>query len=61
MQRVLRARDLDDAAAVCARHDATRAILSGRGDELIDLAVTNVGRHLFNGRPAEVGTDAFSG
>jgi pyruvate dehydrogenase (quinone) len=38
---------------------ATRAILSGRGDELVDLAVTNVGRHLFNGRPAEVGTDAF--
>jgi pyruvate dehydrogenase (quinone) len=40
---------------------ATRTILSGRGDELIDLAVTNVGRQLFNGRPAEVGADAFSG
>jgi pyruvate dehydrogenase (quinone) len=40
---------------------ATRAILSGRGDELVDLAVTNVGRHLFNGRPAQVGTDAFPG
>jgi pyruvate dehydrogenase (quinone) len=33
---------------------ATRTILSGRGDELIDLAVTNVGRHLFNGHPARV-------
>jgi pyruvate dehydrogenase (quinone) len=33
---------------------ATRAILSGRGDELVDLAVTNVARHLFNGRPAGV-------
>jgi pyruvate dehydrogenase (quinone) len=33
---------------------ATRTILSGRGDELIDLAVTNVARHLFNGRPAHV-------
>ena len=40
---------------------ATRAILSGRGDELIDLAVTNVGRHIFNGRPAEVGADAVPG
>jgi hypothetical protein len=32
---------------------ATRAILSGRGDELVDLAVTNVGRHLFTGQPEE--------
>jgi pyruvate dehydrogenase (quinone) len=31
---------------------ATRTILSGRGDELIDLAETNVARHLFKGRPA---------
>jgi pyruvate dehydrogenase (quinone) len=28
---------------------ATRAVLSGRGDELVDLAVTNVARHLFTG------------
>jgi pyruvate dehydrogenase (quinone) len=25
---------------------ATRTVLSGRGDELIDLARTNAGRHL---------------
>ncbi len=31
---------------------ATRTILSGRGDELIDLVETNVARHPFNGRPA---------
>jgi pyruvate dehydrogenase (quinone) len=37
---------------------ATRAILSGRGDELVDLAVTNVARHLFDGRSTEVGADA---
>jgi pyruvate dehydrogenase (quinone) len=37
---------------------ATRAILSGRGDELVDLAVTNVARHLFDGRSAEVEADA---
>jgi pyruvate dehydrogenase (quinone) len=34
---------------------ATRTIVSGRGDELIDLAETNVARHLFNGRPANDG------
>jgi hypothetical protein len=34
---------------------ATRTILPGRGDELIDLAVTNVGRHLLNGHPASAG------
>src|SRR4029453_6624963 len=28
---------------------ATRAVLSGRGDELVDLAVTNVARHVFTG------------
>jgi hypothetical protein len=26
---------------------ATRTVLSGRGDELIDLATTNVGRRIF--------------
>jgi pyruvate dehydrogenase (quinone) len=34
---------------------ATRTILSGRGDELIDLADTNVARRLFNGRRAGAG------
>jgi pyruvate dehydrogenase (quinone) len=34
---------------------ATRTILSGRGDELIDLAETNIARHLFNGRSAKAG------
>jgi pyruvate dehydrogenase (quinone) len=27
---------------------ATRTVLSGRGDELIDLAATNVGRRIFS-------------
>jgi pyruvate dehydrogenase (quinone) len=40
---------------------AKRTFLSGRGDELIDLAVTNVGRHLFNGHPAGVGDVARQG
>ena len=30
---------------------ATRTVLSGRGDELVDLAKTNVTRHLFAGKP----------
>jgi pyruvate dehydrogenase (quinone) len=34
---------------------ATRTILSGRGDELIDLAETNVARQLFNGHHAGAG------
>ena len=33
---------------------ATRAILSGRGDELVDLGVTNVARHLFDRTPVPV-------
>ena len=32
---------------------ATRAVLSGRGDELVDLAVTNVARHVFTGGRAD--------
>jgi hypothetical protein len=33
---------------------ASRTILSGRGDELIDVAERNVARHHFNGGPAHV-------
>jgi pyruvate dehydrogenase (quinone) len=29
---------------------ATRTVLSGRGDELVDLAATNVGRRVFSKR-----------